>query len=120
KVLAEMDQQIGRLLAALREQNAVRPTLVIFLSDNGPLPTFDRARTVGLRGSKLSLYEGGLRVPCIAWGPRLVPGGVTNDATVFSGVDWFPSLCTVCRADPPKGYHSDGEDLSTSLLGKAP
>lgn len=120
KVLGEMDQQIGRLLAALRERKSDRPTLVLFLSDNGPLPTFDRARTVGLRGSKLSLYEGGLRVPCIAWGPRLVPVGVTNDATVLSGVDLFPSLCTLCRATQPKAYKSDGEDLSPAFWGKTP
>jgi arylsulfatase A-like enzyme len=120
KVLTEMDQQIGRLLAALRERKSDRPTLVIFLSDNGPLPTFDRARTAGLRGSKLSLYEGGLRVPCIAWAPRLVPSGVTNDTTVLSAVDLFPSLCTICRTAPPKGYKSDGEDLSPALLGQGP
>jgi arylsulfatase A-like enzyme len=119
KVLTELDRQVGRLLAALRRQKGGRPTLVLFLSDNGPLPTFDRARTVGLRGSKLSLYEGGVRVPCIAWGPGLVPAGVTNDATVLGAVDLFPTLCALCRAAPPKGYKPDGEDLSPALLGKA-
>jgi arylsulfatase A-like enzyme len=119
KVVTEMDIQIGRLLTTLREQKGDRPTLVLFVSDNGPLPTFNRARTVGLRGSKLSLYEGGLRVPCIAWGPRLVPAGVTNETTVLSAVDLLPSLCTICRSAPPKGYKSDGEDLSLALLGKA-
>jgi arylsulfatase A-like enzyme len=48
-----------------------------------------------------------------------VPAGVTNDATVLAGVDLFPSLCSLCRAAPPKGYRSDGEDLSRALLGKA-
>ena len=119
KVLTEMDRQIGRLLEALRERKEGRPTLVLFLSDNGPLPTFDRARTVGLRGSKLSLYEGGVRVPCIAWGPGLIPSGITNDATVLAAVDLFPTLCTLCRAPLPKEYKSDGEDLSPALLGKA-
>jgi arylsulfatase A-like enzyme len=118
KVLTEMDRQVGRLLAALRERKGGRPSLVLFVSDNGPLPTFERARTAGLRGSKLSLYEGGVRVPCIAWGPGLVPGGVTND-TVFAAVDLFPTLCTLCRAAPPRGYQSDGQDLSPALLGKA-
>ncbi|HJZ59300.1 MAG TPA: sulfatase-like hydrolase/transferase, partial [Gemmataceae bacterium] len=56
KVLTELDRQVGRLLAALRERKGGRPTLVLFLSDNGPLPTFNRARASGLRGSKLSLY----------------------------------------------------------------
>jgi arylsulfatase A-like enzyme len=119
KVLTEMDRQTGRLLATLREPKSGRRTLVLFMSDNGPLPTFDRARTVGLRGSKLSLYEGGVRVPFIAWGPRLVPAGVTNNATVLAAVDLFPSLCALSRSPAPKGYKSDGEDLSSALLGKS-
>jgi arylsulfatase A-like enzyme len=94
--------------------------VVLFLSDNGPLPSFDRARTVGLRGSKLSLYEGGTRLPFIAWGPGLVPGGATNEATVLSGVDLFPTLCKLCGAELPKGYAPDGEDLSAALMGKSP
>jgi arylsulfatase A-like enzyme len=38
---------------------------------------------------------------------------------VLAGVDLFPTLCALCRAAPPKGYRSDGEDLSPALLGKA-
>jgi arylsulfatase A-like enzyme len=119
-VLAEVDRQVGRLLTALRETKGGRPTLVLFLSDNGPLPTFGRARTAGLRGSKLSLYEGGLRLPFLAWCPGLVPAGVTNDRTVLAAVDLFPTLCQVCGAAPTMGYRADGEDLSPALLGKAP
>jgi arylsulfatase A-like enzyme len=118
-VLTEMDRQVGRLLDALRERQG-RPTVVLFLSDNGPLPTFDRQRTAGLRGSKLSLYEGGIRVPCIAWGPGVVPAGTTNDATVLAAVDLFPTLCKLCGAELPAGYKSDGEDLSAALVGKTP
>lgn len=119
RVVAEMDQQIGRLLDALRKRKADRPTLVLFLGDNGPLPTFEQQRTVGLRGSKLSLYEGGIRVPCLAWGSDLVPAGRTNDTTVLAAVDLFPTLCKVCDADLPEGYGSDGEDLSPALVGKS-
>jgi arylsulfatase A-like enzyme len=120
KVLTEMDRNIGRLLEHLRTGKRDRPTLVLFLSDNGPLPSFGRRRTVGLRGSKLSLYEGGLRLPFIAWGPGLIPAGVINDQTVLAAVDLFPTLCKLCGADLPKGYVSDGEDLSTALLGAGP
>ncbi len=120
KVLVEMDRQVGRLFDALRARKAGRPTLVLFLSDNGPLPTFDRQRTAGLRGSKASLYEGGIRLPFIAWGPGLVPAGVTNDATVLAAVDLFPTLCHLCGAKPPQGYTSDGEDLSAAIEGKTP
>ena len=120
KVMTELDRQAGRLLDGVRGLKSDRPTLVLFVSDNGPLPTFDRARTAGLRGSKLSLYEGGIRVPFIAWGPGLVPAGGTNETTVLSGVDLFPTLCKLCGAGLPTGYTSDGEDLSPALTGKTP
>lgn len=120
KVLTEMDKQVGRLLALLRAKKGSRPTVVLFLSDNGPLPAFNQARTTGMRGSKLSLYEGGIRVPFIAWGPGLVPAGVINDTTVLSAVDMFPTLCKLCGADLPREYKGDGEELSQALLGKTP
>jgi arylsulfatase A-like enzyme len=119
-VVTEMDRQVGRLLDALRERKSDRPTLVLFLGDNGPLPTFEQKRTSGLRGSKLSLYEGGIRVPCLAWGPGLVPTGRTNDTTVFAAVDLFRTLCKLCGAELSKGYDSDGEDLSPALIGESP
>jgi arylsulfatase A-like enzyme len=117
-VLIEMDRQIGRLLDAIRASKSTRPTLVVFLGDNGPLPTFDQSRTAGLRGSKLSLYEGGIRVPAIVWGPGLVKEGVTNTETCFTAIDLFPSLCKLCDAALPKEYKADGEDLSPALFGK--
>jgi len=120
RVLTEMDRQVGRLLDGLRARKSDRPTVVLFVSDNGPLPTFARRRTAGLRGSKLSLYEGGVRVPFVAWGPGVVPSGVVNDTTVLAGVDLFPTLCALCEAPLPKGYESDGEDLSAALQGRMP
>ena len=121
-VIVELDRQVGRLLDALRDgKPGARPTLVLFLSDNGPLPPFpDQKRTNGLRGSKLSLYEGGIRLPFFAWAPGLVAAGRTDDATVLAAVDLFPTLCRVAAADLPAGYAGDGEDLSPALLGRAP
>lgn len=120
RVLTEMDRQVGRLLDGVRARKSDRPTVVLFVSDNGPLPTFNRRRTGGRRGSKLSLYEGGVRVPLVAWGPGLVPAGGVNDGTVLAGVDLFPTLCALAGAAVPKGYESDGEDLAPALLGRAP
>jgi arylsulfatase A-like enzyme len=120
RVLTEMDTQMGRLLAALRERKDRRQTLVLFLGDNGPLPTFGQSRTGGLRGSKLSLYEGGIRVPCIAWWPGQPPAGAVNETTVLSAVDFLPSLASIARAKLPDGYQPDGEDLSGALAGESP
>lgn len=120
RVLTAMDAQLGRLLDALRDPKAARPTVVLFLGDNGPLPTLAQRRAGGLRGSKLSLYEGGIRTPCIAWGPGIVPAGRTNDATALSAVDLLPTLAGLCGAPLPAGYAPDGEDLGPALRGESP
>jgi len=120
EVLEEVDRQVGRLMDAVRELPPGRPTLVLFLSDNGPLPTFNRRRSGGLRGSKMSLYEAGVRLPFLAWGPGLVPSGVVNESTVLSAVDLLPTLCTVAGAPLPDGYRPDGEDLGPVLRGESP
>lgn len=115
KVLQEMDRQMGRLMKKLPEN-----TLLIFLSDNGPLPTFQGKRTTELRGSKLSLYEGGIRVPCIIRWPAHVPAGKVDEATVIGGVDFLPTLAAIGKAKLPEGYESDGEDISQRLLRQRP
>ncbi len=115
-VLHELDRQIGRLLTALRDRN----TLVVLVGDNGALPTFGQKRVAGLRGSKLSLYEGGIRVPFIAWWPARTKPGLVNDRTVVASVDLVPSIARLCDVALPAGYRPDGEDLSAALLGDAP
>jgi arylsulfatase A-like enzyme len=115
-VLANLDVQIGRLLDGLKGTN----TLVLFLGDNGASPPFERERGGGLRGQKLSLYEGGIRVPFVAWWPGKGKPGVVNEKTVIAGIDFLPTLATVCGAALPKGYTSDGEDLTAAILGETP
>ncbi len=115
-VLAEMDRQVGRLLDGLRELGLDEKTLVVFTSDNGPLPTFQGARAAGLRGSKLSLYEGGIRMPMIARWPGRVPAGRVDEETVWGAVDVLPTVCALAGVAPPAAV--DGEDMSAALLGK--
>ena len=112
KVLEELDTQVGRLMKKLPENS-----LLIFLSDNGPLPTFQGKRTTEFRGSKLSLYEGGIRVPCLARWPKKVPAGKVEE-TVIGGVDILPTLAAIAQAKLPEDYESDGEDFSAKLLGQ--
>ncbi len=115
-VVFETDQQVGRLIEGLKETN----TLVLLIGDNGASPPFERKRGGGLRGSKLSLYEGGTRVPFMAWWSGTTAAGVVNEKTVICGVDLLPSLATICQAKLPEGYASDGEDLSAAIVGKLP
>ena len=115
-VLLEMDKQIGRLLDGLRQINATN-TLVLFLGDNGALPVFGH-RNGKLRASKLSLYEGGIRVPFIAHWPGHIPPGGVNQTSVVAAVDFFPTLCALTGAAPPPGVQFDGEDISNALLSR--
>ncbi len=117
RVLAEYDRQIGRLLDGLKELGLATNTLVLFTSDNGPLPTFKGERAGGLRGSKMSLYEGGIRMPCVVRWPGHTVEGRVDGQTVWSAVDLFPSLCAVAGARLPQGVAFDGEDVSAAWSG---
>jgi arylsulfatase A-like enzyme len=117
-VIRILDQQIGRLVRGVQELGLGEETLIIFSSDNGPLPSFDGQRTMGLRGSKLSLYEGGLRMPFIAWWPGTVPAGEVDQQTFFTAVDLFPSLAALAGAPLPDKHLLDGQDLSAALLAR--
>ena len=95
-------------------------TLVLFLGDNGPSQPFARERSGGLRGQKLSLYEGGTRVPFVAWWPAQLKGGRVNEQTVIAAIDLLPTLATVCGARLPAGYVPDGEDMTAAVKGETP
>jgi arylsulfatase A-like enzyme len=116
-VLAEYDKQVGRLLAGLKELDIENNTLLIFSSDNGPLPTFEGKRAGGLRGSKISLYEGGTRMPLIVRWPGHVAPGVVDEKSVLSGVDFLPMFCAIAGAARPGDVQLDGEELSQAFLG---
>jgi len=117
-IIEENDRQVGRLIAGLKKLGVEKNTLVVFASDNGPLPTLQGRRSGGLRGSKLSLYEGGIRLPFIAMWPGMIPGNQTDDTTVIGAVDMFPTFCKIAGVALPKSIQSDGEDRSASILGK--
>lgn len=120
-VLETMDEQLGPLFDAIRNDPKLREnTLIIFASDNGPEPGAGIAG--GFRGAKANLYEGGIREPFIVWGPGILPAekqGTVNTSSVFSGVDFLPSLLGIVGVPMPAGLKSDGEDMSQTFLGKA-
>ncbi len=118
KVLVEVDVQIGRLMAGLKALGLDKNTLVIFTSDNGPLPAFGDRRTVGLRGTKLSLYEGGIRMPFIVRYPGQVPAGQVNETAVMTATDLFPTFCKITQSTLPTPERMDGEDVSVAWFGK--
>ncbi len=121
-VLAEYDRQMGRLLEGVEQLGIASNTLILFSGDNGPLPTYGHRRTGGLRGSKLSLYEGGIREPFLVWWPGHVPPGRVNERTVLAATDLLPTLCKLAGATIPVEVQArlDGEDLSEALSGANP
>lgn len=118
-VLDEYDRQMGRLFEGLKKLGIDENTLVIFTSDNGPLPSFKGSRSGNLRGSKLSLYEGGTRMPFIVRWPGHIPAEKTDQQSVISANDLLPSFCAFAGAKMPQGFTFDGKDKSQVMLGKS-
>ncbi len=118
KVLVELDTQIGRLMAGIKALGLDENTLVIFTSDNGPMPAFGDRRTVGLRGTKLSLYEGGIRMPFLVRYPGKVPAGKVNEEAVMVAMDLLPTFCKITNSPLPVSEKLDGVDVSDAWFGK--
>lgn len=120
-MITRMDRDIGRLVDLIRSRGEERRTLVIFVSDNGPHregggdPGFFKS-SGGLRGIKRDLYEGGIRVPMIAWWPGTIPAGRTS-AHTWAHWDMLPTLADVARASSPEGI--DGVSMWRALRGWA-
>jgi arylsulfatase A len=122
--VANMDRAVGRILAALDEQKLADNTLVFFSSDNGP-ETLKRYpsgwRSHGspgpLRGMKLHLFEGGIRVAGILRYPPKVKPGQTIHEPVCS-LDLLPTFCDLAGAPLPIGRELDGTSLAPLLDGK--
>lgn len=119
RVLREYDVQIGRLMEGLRKSGVDKDTIVLFTSDNGPLPSFKGSRAMGLRGSKLSLYEGGTRMPFLAVWPGHIPAGRVDEGSEITALDLMPTLTKLAGVPLAEGYAGDGKDRSEVILGHA-
>ncbi len=119
-MISRMDKDIGTIMEKLKALNIAENTLVIFTSDNGPMKGkhgftkfFDSNGP--LRGAKRDLYEGGIRVPLIAWWPKNIPAATTSDH--LSGFwDFMATACDVAGVEPPE--NTDGISYLPALLGK--
>jgi arylsulfatase A len=112
----EIDWSTGELLAALRREGLAENTLVVFTSDNGPWLTMgDQGGSAGLlHDGKGSTWEGGMRVPAIAWMPGKIQPAITS--SVASVLDLFPTALALARVPLPKNVTLDGIDLSALLF----
>ncbi|MDO7172382.1 sulfatase [Mariniflexile sp. AS56] len=113
-MVASMDENVGRLLASLKEKGLEKNTLIIFTSDNGGIRAISHQDP--LRAGKGSYYEGGVRVPLIIkWPDHLTANTVTH--TNVSNLDFYPTLQTIAQ---PKNRAKvlDGLDLNNLVKGE--
>jgi arylsulfatase A-like enzyme len=114
----EMDWSVGQVLNTLRELKLSERTLVLFTSDNGPwlIKGPDGGSAVPLRSGKGSTWEGGVRVPTIAWWPgKIAPQAVSD--TVAGTIDLLPTCVALAGGKLPTEPVIDGRDLSPILFG---
>ena len=116
----EVDWSVGQVLDTLRAQGLDKDTLVVFTSDNGPWLTkgTDGGSAGPLRGGKGSTWEGGVRVPTLAWWPGRVPAGSVNDA-VAATIDLLPTFVSLAGGTVPATPVIDGRDITPILLGQS-
>ncbi len=122
-VLTALDNGIGRVLDKLDRLKLTDNTIVILLSDNGafiiPARGMECASNFPLRAGGTTLWEGGIRVPCIVrWPGRIKPGTVCREPLV--SMDFVPMALSAAGLDLPTDRFLDGKDPTAALAGRAP
>jgi len=108
-----LDREIGKVTATLKALDLLENTIVVLVSDNGgSTPIY--ANNAPLRGSKYTLYEGGIRVPLMISYPRAFKAGLTSD-NLISSMDILPTICNAVGIEAPSKL--DGKDVSELLKG---
>lgn len=114
--IQEMDFNVGRIMDSLKELGIAEKTVVLYVSDNGR--GAGRNPQQPMKGTKLTTWECGIRVPAIAWGPGAGIRTGHESAAVVSAMDWYPSLASLAGIRVPEDRIIDGRDISPLLLGQ--
>ncbi len=113
-----IDAGVGQIRKLLEESGLDKNTFVLFFSDNGPARDFPSG-SPKWRGGKGSVYEGGHRVPAIAWWPgNIKPASHTDQLTI--GTDLLPTIMDLTQIDVPADRPLDGTSLKRLLLHQEP
>lgn len=117
-VITEIDWSVGQILDTLREKKLDKNTLVIFTSDNGPWLNYgNHAGSAGpFREGKGTTFEGGVRVPFVAWWPGTIPAGRVS-REVAATIDILPTLAQLVGAALPGDRVIDGHNIWPLLQG---
>lgn len=113
-----VDSAVGRILRVLEDTQQAERTLVIFLSDNGSYPG-NGSRNTPFRGTKSTLWEGGIRSPFLIRWPGHIPAGTTLETPVIS-LDLLPTALAAAQIAQPAGDRRlDGKNLLPLLTGQS-
>jgi arylsulfatase B len=117
-MIAAMDDGIGRILQSIADAGIAQKTLVWFISDNGGIGAIP-GNNGPLRAAKLTVYEGGVRVPAAVWWPGVVTGGRKIETPIVN-VDIMPTVLKLCGGDVDKAAAGplDGRDVGPVLAGR--
>ena len=116
-VLLEIDWSVGQILDALERQGIAQSTLVFFTSDNGPwlVKGAGSGSARPLREGKGTTFEGGQRVPFLAYWPGMIPANSTNSA-MATAMDFMPTIARLVGI-AVDGWPFDGHDITALLRG---
>ena len=115
-MLEEMDKGIGQILDTVERAGIAENTFIFFFSDNGAIGSGGSNKP--FRGGKFSHYEGGHRVPAIAWWPGRIAAGTTTDATTMA-MDLFPTIMDFASIAVPSERKLDGASMAELILNQA-
>jgi len=117
-VIEEIDNSVGLIIKALKENNLEKNTIVVFTSDNGPWLSYgEHAGSTGVyREGKGTTWEGGQRVPCIVWYPNEIKPN-TVISTPLMGIDWLPTFASVTNSSLSENK-IDGKNIWEVLINK--
>ncbi len=115
-MVESLDQNVGRVLDAIKNLGLDKNTVIIFTSDNGGLSTSEGSATTNypLRAGKGWLYEGGIREPTIVKWPGVTPLNSVCDTPVNSA-DFYPTILSMAGSKPSSSQAIDGVDISPLL-----
>jgi arylsulfatase A-like enzyme len=115
QMVGALDQNVGKVLAALDRRGIADDTIVVFTSDNGGDRFSDMWPFSGVKGE---LLEGGIRVPLIVRWPGRIAAGSTS-TQVMASMDFLPTLLAAAGVAPHPDFPPDGENLLPVLTGEA-
>jgi len=113
EMIMALDESVGQVISIVKELGIEKDTFIFFCSDNGAI--LKVGSNGNLRGAKGSLWEGGHRVPAIAYWPGKIKSGSVCEETVLS-MDLFPTMVSIAGIKPPSNLKFDGVDISPLLF----